>query len=436
MSLYDAVLLKKKGESYSLASPSKVQGAAMVMDVASGEVLAVSGGFSAGPFGIFAQNNRATRSLLQPGSTVKPFTYLYALNKGVQPNTQLGNYQISFPRIPGCGFSWTPANYSGGGGSLPMSRALESSVNRSFLNLFVKLTGIDHNRRGSINLLGASEGDKEKLQSTFSDVYQFAAQLGAFPELQNLGRRPKPCLPWLIGGYETTLMNMTQAYASLANGGLSRKASFLNEVLKGGRPLLVNRAREHKRQVEQYRYALENDLVRSPEAFGVLSGLKPQAVAQLRSLMSGIVSRGTARRIKKWEGLVAGKTGTTNNSKDVWFAGFNSRVAVVVWVGYDNTKDYASLGSSSTGASLALPLFEKIMTSYYELYPEALNEPLPNPLRTPGLVEQFVQPRSGKLVRDFRGRSCKRSSASAIPMYFLEEDVVSRRSLNCGPLEN
>jgi penicillin-binding protein 1A len=105
------------------------------------------------------------------------------------------------------------------------------------------------------------------------------------------------------------------------------------------------------------------------------------AVATVRSLMQGVLRNGTAVRIKRWADVIAGKTGTTNDSKDVWFVGFNYKVAVAVWVGYDSTKEYSNLGGG-TGGSIALPIFESIMEAYYQLHPEELNDFLPKPADT------------------------------------------------------
>jgi membrane carboxypeptidase/penicillin-binding protein len=436
---YDLVILapqkNKDGvvTSYRIASGTRAQASVVVLDVKSGEVLALNGGFTSGPYGKFASNNRATRSLRQPGSTVKPFTYLYALNKGMQPNSLLGNSAVAFPEIPGCGYGWSPKNAGGGGGGrLTMVKSLERSVNRSFVNMFLNLTGIEHSKTSANNLRNANLEEVSAIHSRLFDLYDFASSLGAYPARKDLKRasRRQPCLPWLIGSYETTALNMAQAYASIANGGLQRKAVFLNEVQKDKQPLLVDKSEFKKRQVEQYKLALQNDIVRVPEAFGVLKGLKPQAVTQVRSILEKVVERGTARRISKWTGRVAGKTGTTNNSKDAWFIGFNSSIAVAVWTGYDDSKIYPNLGKGAYGGNVALPIFEEIMEYYYSLNPEELEQGFNDPEETPGVVGQLVNLSTGKVVQDYTGKKCG-SLSSAERVYFSKEEIDLNKKLKC-----
>lgn len=376
---YDVVLLEKNNNSYNLASGTDVQGAAVVMDIETGDVLALTGGFTAGAYGKFAQNNRATRSLRQPGSTVKPFTYLYALNQGVPYDTTLSNYAIRFPKIDRCPFNWTPENYSNNGAThMALETALENSVNRSLMSLFTRVAGVRINRNNSTDLAGVGPDQKKALTDTLYRIYDFASQFGAYPDRRSLMRsKSYPCLPFLLGGYETTPLNMAQAYSALGNGGLRREAVFLREVLKGETPLVVDQSIQKRDQLEQYRNALRQGFARAPEAFGAISGVNPEALLRVRTIMQGILKRGTATRISKWADLIGGKTGTTNNNNDAWFVGFNAKVAVVVWVGYDSKKEFDGLGEGRTGASVAVPIFERIMTAYYDMFPDQLKNVLP-----------------------------------------------------------
>ena len=193
-------------------------------------------------------------------------------------------------------------------------------------------------------------------------------------------------MPFLLGAQETTPLRLAQAYASLGNGGLRREAVFLREVLKAGQPLVVDESAQKRDEVTQYRSALKKHLARAPEAFGAIQGVGPKAVATIRSLMQGVLRNGTAVRIKKWASIIAGKTGTTNDSKDTWFVGFNNKIVLATWVGYDDSKEFANLGGG-TGGSIALPIFESIMESYYRLHPGELNSLLPAPADTYGIDE-------------------------------------------------
>jgi penicillin-binding protein 1A len=383
---YDVVVLEAVGSSYQLASGTDVQGAVAMVDAETGSVLALVGGFTAGPYGKFAQNNRATNGLRPPGSTVKPFTYLYALNQGVAPDQLLSNAAYQFPKIPNCPYTWSPGNYGGGGGgSMPLNVALQRSVNRAVLGMFVGLTGISKN---AVDLRDTSAENVQRLTDTLYGVYDFAASFGAYPDRRRLEASgyKGPCLPFLLGSQETTPLRMAQAYAALGNGGLKRDAVFMKEVLKEDTPLLVDQTLTKREQVVQYRGALKQNLAIAPEAFGGIRNIDPLALAQIRTLLQGVLREGTAARIRKWGDLIGGKTGTTNDSRDVWFNGFSAKVALSVWVGYDNLPDspYETLGSA-TGGGVALPIFESVMEAYYQIHPEDLEEKLPTVTEAMGL---------------------------------------------------
>ncbi|MGZ5005904.1 MAG: transglycosylase domain-containing protein, partial [Chthoniobacterales bacterium] len=382
---YDAVVLEPSEKGvYRLASGTDVQGAVVVLDAETGEVLAMSGGFTAGSYGKFAQNNRVTRSMRMPGSTIKPITYLYALNHGVAPNLMLRNAGVRFPKIDNCPYHWAPHNYGGsGGGNVIVRQALEHSMNLPVVNLFVHLAGLP----AEGDFAGVSIESANKMRDTLYGIYDLAVSMGAYTSRESLAARnsQQPCFPYLLGGFETTPLNMAQAYAAIANGGLKRDPIFLRQVFKNDQPLVVDHTEELRGQVQQYREAVKQGFNVAPEAFGAIPGVSAQSVAQLHSLMQGVLRRGTATRIKQWAELIGGKTGTTNDSKDVWFDGYTNKIAVVTWIGYDDDELYDNLGSLTGGAG-ALPVFENIMNAYFKMNPGELNDPLPNPEEIPGLV--------------------------------------------------
>lgn len=418
---YDAVVLAigERGR-YRLAAPTKVQGAAVVLDIETGDVLALSGGFTAGPYGKLAENNRVTRSVRMPGSTIKPIIYLYALNHGLQPNSILRGGGVRFPKIDGCPFKWAPHNYGGGGGgSVTVRRAIEHSMNLPLVNLFVQTTGIPGGMMASGDLSQPTPQQKDQIVNTFNEVYDLAVKLGAYPDRKYLADNglQTPCFPFLLGGIETTPLKMAQAYAAIANGGLRRDPVFLKQVFKGKTPLLVDHSQDMRDQVNQYRAAVKQGFNVVPEAFGAISGVSPQSVAQLHWLMQGVLRRGTAARLKNWAELIGGKTGTTNDSKDVWFSGYNNKIAVVVWVGYDSTKEFDSLGGA-TGSAVALPIFQSILEAYYKINPEGLNDPLPLPTEIPGLVHAKMDIDSGRVY------PLERAPGSAVDEYLLPSVVL------------
>jgi penicillin-binding protein 1A len=416
---FDLALVESSAPgSVRLGRVPTVQGAGVVMNLETGDILALTGGFSAGAYGKFAQNNRATVSLREPGSTIKPITYLYALNRGIQPTDLLSNGPVRFPKVKNCPYQWSPKNYSDSGAyQMSVRTALQGSANRSLMNLFINMSGF-RSVGGGTDLSGATAEQKDQLTGTLDGIYDFAAHFGAYPDRSLIPglRRHEPCFPFLLGGYETTVLNMAQVYAAIGNGGLKRDAVFLKEVLKAGDPILIDRSLERENELHAYRDSLKYGFSRAPEAFKAITEVNPIAVAQLRYMMQGILSNGTATRISRWSHLIGGKTGTTNSSRDVWFAGFTNKIAVVIWVGYDDAKVYKDLGEKRTGGSVALPIFENFMESYFKLHPEALEDPLPLPSELPGVVKHKVDPESGYVYR--RQNGVCRAPKTAIDEYF------------------
>ncbi len=400
---YDAVVLEPLEDgTFRLASPTEVQGAAVVMDVESGEVLATTGGFTSGPYGKFAQNSRVTRSMLMPGSTIKPITYLYALNHGVQPSTVVRDGGVRFPKIDGCPFIWHPSNYkSRGGGQVTVQTALENSMNLPLVNTFLKTTGLPPSLLASGDLSAIEGEQKNQLVNAFNSVYDLATAFGAYPDRREISSTTAQplCFPWLLGGIETTPMNMVRTYAEIANGGLKRQPIFLRQVFKDETPLIVDNTQTLRDQVHEYRAAVIHGYNVEPAAFDAIPGVTPQSIYQLHWLMQGVLRRGTARAMADWAELIAGKTGTTNNSKNVWFSGYNSKIAVVVWIGYDNAQTYSDLGNA-TGGAVAVPIFKSILEGYYKMHPEELNNPLPTPADIPGLVKTKMNLSTGSVYPD------------------------------------
>jgi membrane peptidoglycan carboxypeptidase len=128
----------------------------------------------------------------------------------------------------------------------------------------------------------------------------------------------------------------------------------------------------------------------------------PAAVFQLRTMLQGVVARGTAARLSPLSSSIGGKTGTTDDFNDTWFAGFSRDVTVVVWVGYDNAKGKHTLGQGQSGSRVALPIFEHVIQAVWTDY--APRAPLPGPSREIArhLVAVPIERSSGQRV-DGRG---------------------------------
>ncbi len=295
-----------------------VQGATIVLENKTGRILAMAGGFSYP----LSQLNRVTQAARQPGSTIKPLTYLAALGNGLQPNTLVSDDEISLPAIGVQGHArrredeyWTPKNYDGaGGGVLTMRSALENSRNRATVHL----------------LDGGIERDPE---ASLNRVCDLAVEALIYHACQRF-------YPVVLGAQPVRPVDLAAFYATIANEG-TRPAPFTVESIERNGQVI-------------YRHQPMPVTIRSVD---------PAAFYQLKSMMQGVVARGTARVISKLSPYVAGKTGTSDDENDAWFIGFTNDVTVAVWLGYDNAPGgkRRTLGSGSTGGAVAVPVFEPII---------------------------------------------------------------------------
>ncbi|NDW05324.1 penicillin-binding protein 1A [Jiella pacifica] len=315
----DVVYVEKKaeGEGYRLRQPPKVQGAMVVMEPETGRVRAMVGGFS------YAQSefNRASQAYRQPGSSFKPFVYSAALDNGYTPASVIMDGPISLP--DGNGGYWEPSNYGGGfAGPSTLRLGIEKSRNLMTVRL-AKDMGMDL-------------------------VAQYAERFGIYDHL-------KPYLPMALGAGETTVLRMVTAYSVIANGGRSIEPSLIDRVQdRYGRTIYKHdqrfcadcNSREYDGQSEP-QLVDERDQV-----------LDPMTAYQITSMMEGVVQRGTATRVRELGVPIAGKTGTTNDEKDVWFVGFTPDLVTGVYLGYDNP---TPMGRGATGGGMAAPVFIDFM---------------------------------------------------------------------------
>jgi 1A family penicillin-binding protein len=294
-----------------------VQGATIVLENRTGRILAMAGGFS---FPL-SQLNRVTQAARQPGSTIKPLTYLAALGKGLQPDTLVSDDEISLRAIGAHGHAkrreddyWTPKNYDGGGGGvLTMRSALEHSRNRATVHL----------------LDGGIERDPEQ---SLNRVCDLAVEALIYHACQRF-------YPVILGAQPVRPVDLAAFYATIANEG-TRPSPFTVEAIERNGQVI-------------YRHQAMPVSIRSVD---------PAAFYQLKSMLQGVVARGTARSISRLSPYVAGKTGTSDEENDAWFVGFTNDVTVAVWFGYDNAGGKRrTLGSGSTGGAVAVPVFEPIV---------------------------------------------------------------------------
>jgi membrane carboxypeptidase/penicillin-binding protein len=295
----------------------KVQGAALVLENKTGRILAMVGGFSYP----LSQLNRTSQALRQPGSSIKPLTYLAALHGGLQPNTLVLDQPVTLPPIPGVTtHSWTPKNYdSSSWGSITLRRALENSKNLVTARL----------------LDGGIDKDATK---SLEQICDLAVEAKIYPEcIKNY--------PFVLGAQALRMIDLAGFYAAIVNEGQRVAPYAIDSIEKNGHAVYKHQA----------------------GAPHMLAGGDRAAFYQLRTILEGVVERGTAASMRHLAHYVGGKTGTTDNENDAWFVGFTSDVTVAVWVGYDNARGKQTLGHGSTGGHTAVPIVEPIIQATWNL---------------------------------------------------------------------
>jgi membrane carboxypeptidase/penicillin-binding protein len=325
LALYDVVLVKLsegKGKTATRADlrvRPVVQGTVVVLENKTGRILAMSGGFSYP----LSQLNRATQAVRQPGSAIKPLSYLAALGNGLQPNTLISDDSITLPPIGGGSYRdqdyWTPKNFDGGGGgAISLRRAIENSRNLATVHL----------------LDGGIESTPE---ASLDRLCKLALEAQIYRE----------CLryyPFVLGAEPVRAVDLAAFYAAIANEGLRPSPHVIDSVERNG--LVV------------YRH--------DPKSSKMITSVDRAAFYQLKTMMQGVVARGTARAISSLSPYVAGKTGTSDNGNDAWFVGFTNDVTVAVWIGYDNADGKRrTLGGSATGGGVAVPIFEPVIQAVW-----------------------------------------------------------------------
>jgi penicillin-binding protein 1A len=294
----------------------------MAMDVNSGRVLAMQGGFSYQ----HSELNRATQAQRQPGSSFKPFVYAAALDSGFTPASIIIDAPIEVETAEGI---WRPKNAS----------------NRYYGPTPIR-TGIEQSR----NLMTVRLAE----EVTMYRVASYAERFGVYD-------RMLPYLANALGSQETTLYRMVAAYSMFANGGERLEPTLVDRVQdRWGRTVYRHDQRVCETCSEAALPPGEAPRITSQRE-RVIDAI---TAYQLTSMLEGVVQRGTARGINL-PVPIAGKTGTTNDSKDVWFIGFSSSIAAGCYIGYDQPR---SLGSSASGGGMCGPLFQSFMEEAIKRY--------------------------------------------------------------------
>jgi penicillin-binding protein 1A len=310
--------LEGKSGQYRLRQVPEISGAIVAMDPFTGRVHAMVGGFS------FDQSefNRATQALRQPGSAFKPFVYATALDNGYTPSSVILDAPITVDMGPGQE-AWSPSNYDG-----------KSAGPRTLRY------GVEHSKNLMTVRLAKDVG--------MPLVAEYARRFGVYDDML-------PVLSMALGAGETTVMRMTAAYSMFANGGRRIRPTLIDRIQdRSGQTIYRHDDRKCTAcNADSWTGQPEPKLIDSREQV-----LDPLTAYQITSILEGVVQRGTAQVVKAVGKPLAGKTGTTNDAKDVWFVGFSPDLAVGVFLGYDKPQ---SLGNSATAGQYAAPVFRDFM---------------------------------------------------------------------------
>ena len=315
----DILFLEEIDSSYVLRQLPLVNGSIVVLDPHTGDVLAMSGGFS---FRL-SQFNRSTQAKRQPGSAFKPIVYISALKQGYTPSTLILDAPYVIDQGPGLP-KWKPANYT-----------------EEFFGLTTMRTGIEKSR----NLMTIRLANKIGINSILSTAKDL-----------DIDKHLEKNMSMSLGTGLVTLIDLTNAYGIIANGGKKINPKFIKSIYsRNGKKIFDSSIKICENCIVE-NISNFNDL---PKISNQLNQVIDQKLAyQITSMMEGVIQRGTAKKIKDLKIPLAGKTGTTNDNKDAWFVGFSPDLVIGVYVGHDTPKN---LGYKQTGSSVAVPIFKNFI---------------------------------------------------------------------------
>ena len=368
----DVVLLRAAGDGWALSQLPEAQGAVVALDPHDGAIVALSGGldFESSKF------NRATQARRQPGSAFKPFVYSAGLERGLTAATIILDAPVVYDD-PGLEDTWRPQNYTGRFyGPMRLREALVQSRNLV-----------------SIRLL-----EQVGINFTADHVGRFGFAPESMPRNLTLA----------LGSGAVTPLQLTAGYAAFANGGFRVEPYFIDRIygpdqalLYAAQPLWACPECELPPPAEAGAAAspdaVEQAGAAADDALPPVELEQPPRAVEARNawiigdMLQDVVRRGTGTRARSiGRSDLAGKTGTTNDGRDTWFAGYNGDLVATAWIGFDQER---SLGRGETGGSTALPMWIDFMGPALEGSPPSRLE------QPPGLVSVRISPDTGRLAR-------------------------------------
>jgi len=350
----DIIFVEEVDGKYEIRQIPGVNGGLVALDPFTGKILSLVGGYDF----LLSEFNRATQAKRQPGSSFKPFVYITALENGFSPSTVILDAPYVVDQGPGLP-KWKPSNYT-----------------KEFYGLSTMRLGIEKSR----NLMTVRLAQKLGMEKIKNLALRF-----------NLSKNIDNNLSMALGAGEVTLLDLTNGYAMIVNNGKKIKPSFIDTIQDRKGKILF------KHDERTCTNCSTNNFI-NPAIPKIIDNseqiVDPITAYQMVSMLEGVISRGTGRKIKSLERPLGGKTGTTNDSKDAWFVGFSPTIVVGVYIGFDTPK---SLGNGETGSSVAVPIFKKYMKEILKNKPKT-------PFRVPpGVSFVKINPNTGLPTNDKDG---------------------------------
>ncbi|WP_151671298.1 penicillin-binding protein 1A [Nitrincola schmidtii] len=364
-------------EIWRLTQLPRVQGGLVAMEPDTGAIRALSGGFS------FNHNNfnRVTQAWRQPGSTFKPFLYAVALEEGYSAASIVNDSPIVIDDVS-LGGEWRPENHSRDfEGPIRLREALYRSKNLVSIRLLRDIG----------------------LADAYPQILEFGFDAERTPQNLSLS----------LGASDATLLQVNTGYAAFANGGYRVVPWFIDEVTHvDGRPVELP-----LEAGDAFKHTNARLNSADPENYRILSESTAYIISDV---LADVVRRGTGRRALALNRTdLAGKTGTTNQQRDAWFAGYNPNLVTTAWIGFDQP---APLGRSEYGGTAALPVWIDFMRVALEGKENAV---IPRP---ENVVQARVDPATGLLAYD--------GQSDAIVEYFTAETLPRQRTKAPGQGSN
>lgn len=310
-----------EGKNWTITQIPEVQSAFVAASTTDGAIRALVGGFDYN----INKFNHVSQAWRQPGSSFKPFIYSSSLEKGFSPSTIINDAPISFDAGQTGGQAWEPKNYDGKyEGPMTMRKGLTKSKNMISIRI--------------LNKVGAKYGQ------------EYTSRFGFLPE------KNPPYLTLALGAGAVTPLQMAGAYAVFANGGYKINPYLISKITDTTGKIL-------SQAIPDQAGNEENRVIDERNAF------------LMDSMLKDVVRFGTATKalvLKRPD--IAGKTGTTNDSFDAWFAGYQAKLVGIAWIGFDQPKN---LGNKETGGGLALPIWIGYMQKALKEIPVE-DRPIPN----------------------------------------------------------